>query len=63
MYLQHVSVTIVCVLWVNSLKSKFPEICFCTYDNSFRILNNFLMTCVTKHKFAKANVFSVKGII
>ena len=42
----------VCVLWVNSSKSKFPEICFRTYDNSFRILNNFPMTCITKHKFA-----------
>ena len=47
--------------------------CFCnncvgvmgepSYDNSFRILNNFPMTCITKHKFAKGNVFSVKGII
>ena len=44
-------VTIVCVMGEPS------------YDNSFRILNNFLMTCITKHKFAKANVFSVKGII
>ena len=44
------------------------QLCVCvmgepSYDNSFRILNNFPMTCITKHKFAKANVFSVKGII
>ena len=35
-----------------------------SYDNSFRILNNFPMTCITKHKFAKANVFELmKDII
>ena len=34
-----------------------------SYDNSFRILNNLPMTCITKHMFGKANVFSGKAII
>ena len=43
-------------------KNKFPEICFRT-NNSFRILNNLPVICSTMHMFAKANVFSGKGII
>ena len=49
-----------CVCVMGELcKNKFPEMCF-RNDNFFRILNNFP---ITKHMFAKANVFSVKGII
>ena len=61
-YLQHVSVTFVCVLWVNLLQKYISRNMF-SYDNSFRILNNLPMTCSTMHMFAKAGVFSGKGII